>query len=382
MEHEMDSSLTAKPGMRPAPAGNSASVRVMDGAVYLPEGKLIASGSPAFEQILNRNLPSEIAPDVLAQWRGVSGRTTRLQRLGTLLALLGAAVFLYFFFPETAHRELKEQDRMEIMNLAAPLRSNSPYRGEYESARKAYDKGNYHAAAEILKSSVTDIIRIADRESDPVLFLYFDSLLKLKNLDDDGADAVAKLRVLRDSDRDNPVWVQFAFELDPRIRRMRNYPGVRDNLCIPAYRNSLRTHLYEADYALKQLRILRALVNPAKFSQVQLQQYKKNFDLFEVQLRLSRWLLAGTGAGKSTLPDNLDDPGVTDREKALRLARQYEKADCADFWQARRFIAETLCSQDSLFNHIYWNGQYLKTQELLIHEIKICNQRLNPKEMP
>ena len=184
------------------------------------------------------------------------------------------------------------------------------------------------------------------------LILYFESLLKLKDLGIDGPDAVAKLRALRDSDRDNPAWAQFAFELDPRIRRMRNYMEVRDSLRLPAYRNSLRTHLYEADYALKQLRVLRTLVNPAKFSPAELKQYRENFDLFEVQLRLSRWLLAGTGAGKSNLPDNLDDPGVADREKALYLARKYEQSSCEDFWLARRFIAETLCSQDSLFNHI------------------------------
>ena len=363
----------------PAPSEKSDLVRVMDGVVYLPEGKLIASDSCEFEQLLRKNLPPEISADVLAQWHGISSRTTRLQYLAAMLFFLGAAAFLYFFFPKTRHEELNPQGSMEIVNISGSLRSNSPYRGDYERARTAFEHGNYHDAVQILKSNVADIIRTADRDSDRILFLYFESLRRING---SNAEVAAQLRVLRDSDMDNPVWAQFAFELDPRICRMRNYAEVRANLRNPAYRNALRTYLYEADYALKQLRILRSLVNPSKFSEQQLKKYREHFDLFEVQLLLSHWLLTGTGAGRPTLPDNLDDPGVDDREKALRLALKHEKAACEDFWLARRFIAETLCSQDSFFNHIYWNGQYLKTKERLIREMEICNQRLNPRETP
>ena len=51
---------------------------------------------------------------------------------------------------------------------------------------------------------------------------------------------------------------------------MRDYAAVRENLRSPAYCNAVRSYLYEADYALKQLRILRTLVNPAKFSRQKL----------------------------------------------------------------------------------------------------------------
>ena len=351
--------------------------------IALPTGRMVASDSPEFEQILRKNLPPEIAPDVLMQWHGIASGTTRLQWIVSLLLLGVTIFFLYFFFPKTRHEEPVPQSEMEIVDFSRKLRSNSPYRGDYEQAYSAYKQGNYNESAQILKDDVDKIIQTSDREANPVLFLYFDSLLKLKNIDNGDSAAAAQLRVIREYDRDNPAWAQFAFELDPRIRRMRNYAEVRTLLRNPAYSNSLRTHLYEADYALKQLRILRTLVSPAKkYSKKQLLQYQENFDLYEVQLLLSRWLLLGTAAGKATLPDNSDDPGVQDREKALRLALKHESASCEDFWLARRFIAEILCGEDSLFNHIYWNGRYLKTKELLAREIEICNQRLNRKEMP
>ena len=97
---------------------------------------------------------------------------------------------------------------------------------------------------------------------------------------------------------------------------------------------------------------------------------------------ISRWLLAGSAAGESSLPDNFGDPGVEDRETALQIAKKHELSSCEEFWRARRFIAEELCRQDSLFNHIYWNGQYLKTRELLIREVENCNRHLNRKERP
>ncbi|MBO4632150.1 MAG: hypothetical protein J5858_09530 [Lentisphaeria bacterium] len=356
---------------------------VMEGVVYLPEGRTVAVESSEFDQLLRKNLPPEIAPDVVSQWKGGAGRITRFQWLGTILVLLSAGAFLYYFFPKVKPEVLTPQPSMAVVDFSRKLRSNSPYRGEYDHARQACEQGNYHDAVRILKSSVTDIIRTGDRNSDPVMFLYFHSLLKLKDIDPDGAEeAVDQLRVLREFNPDNPAWAQFAFELDPRIRRVRNYAEIQRMVSNSVFPTSLREGLFDIDYALKQLRIMRTLVNPVKFSADQLKQYREHFDLFEVQLRISRWLLLGALTGKSALPDNLGDPGVDEREKALLIARKHESSSCEDFWLARKFIAETLCRNDSLFNHIYWNGQYLKTTDLLLREIGICNQRLNGRMQP
>lgn len=364
------------------PKADGSMIRVMDGAVYLPEGRTVAVESKEFDQLLRNNLPPEIASDVLVQWKGGVGRTTRLQWLATVLALLAAGAFLYYFFPRVKHQVLEPKANMKVVDFSQDLRSNSPYREEYERALLASRKGNYHEAVRILKDSVEDIIRKGDRESDSVLFLYFDSLLKLKDINTEGEGAADQLRVLRDSDPDNTAWAQFLFELDPRIRLMRDYKQVYRLLQKGEFRNALRSHLLNVDYALKQLGIMRTLVNPVKFPPDRLKQYREHFDLFEVQLRISRWLLVGTAAGGGSLPDNMDDPGVEEREKALFIAMRHESSSCEDFWLARRFIAETLCRNDSLFNHIYWNGQYLKTIDMLQHEISICNQRLNRRTQP
>ena len=276
---------------------------------------------------------------------------------------------------------------MEIEDTFPNLRSNSPYRGDYERAAAAFRRGDYHEVVTILKPCADDIIRSGgQRESGKLLYLYFSALQQRKSFSDVGRDTVGQLRSLRENDPDNPVWVQFAFELDPRVRRARDYESVlrqlRQMRQDPAFLRLRRYRLAEVEYALKGLRTLRGLVTPAKFSAEKLKKYQENFDLYEVQLLLSRWLLLGSGEGK-TLPDNQPDPGVADREAALAIAQKYSKRQIADFWLARRFIAETLCEEDSSwFNHIYWNGEYRKTKEDLQREIEICDQRLNRKEMP
>ena len=69
--------------------------QVLDGVVYLPAEQSIEPDSPEFEALLRKNLPPEIVPDVLTNWRGISARTTRLQWFGAILFLLASAAFLY-----------------------------------------------------------------------------------------------------------------------------------------------------------------------------------------------------------------------------------------------------------------------------------------------
>ena len=128
-----------------------AMVKVLDGAVYLPEGRPLAADSPEFELLLRKYLPPEIAPDIVAQWRGESGKTTRLQWLVSWFLLFAAAGFLYYFFPKTRLDALRPMDNMKIVNLSPRLRSSSPYRGDYERAQEAFKKGNYNESVRILK---------------------------------------------------------------------------------------------------------------------------------------------------------------------------------------------------------------------------------------
>ena len=90
----------------------------------------------------------------------------------------------------------------------------------------------------------------------------------------------------------------------------------------------------------------------------------------------------GVSTGNVILPDNEYDPGVFEREKALRISMKHESSPCEDFWMARLFIAKTLISQDSLLNHIYWNGQYRTSADVLKQEIQNCEQRLNRRQQP
>ena len=83
------------------------------------------------------------------------------------------------------------------------------------------------------------------------------------------------------------------------------------------------------------------------------------------------------------MPDNRDDPGVFEREKALKIALKHRDSGFRDFCEARLFIAETLCEHDDIglnklkLNEVYWNGAYRKSLEELKQEIKDCRERLN-----
>ena len=150
----------------------------------------------------------------------------------------------------------------------------------------------------------------------------------------------------------------------------------------PNYRLMMRLHKHNVKIALKHLDHLRQITNSGKFSDAELRKYREDYDLFEVKLLLSLWLLEGNSTGNVTLPDNEFDPGVFEREKALRIAMKHENSACEDFWLARLFIAKTLISQDSLMNHIFWNGTYHTSKAALIQEIVNCEERLKGGNQP
>lgn len=356
--------------------------KVFDGAVYLPQGHSVDPGSEEFELLIRKNLPPEIVPDVLTNWRGVSMRTTRLQWFAALLLLAAVAVFLYYSFPKVVHDDLAAHPGIHIRDLTPALPLSSPYRPLYREAVSRFEHGDFNQVCRMLKPAAGKIIRERDRESYSLPVLYFKSARRLHKKRGD-ASASVLLSDLMEQDPDNPVWAQFYFELSPRIQSVLDYEQVFLRLQQdPGYRGRMRLHLHSSGLALKKLNHLRTITNSGKYSEKELRKYRADYDLFELKLQLSRWLLLGTGAGMPTLPDNQFDPGVPEREKALRLARKHQNSPCEDFWLARLFIAKTLCSQDSMLNHIYWNGEYHTSRDALEREIENCKQRLNGSKQP
>ena len=379
----LDNPLSRREISMPAAVPESAVPKVMDGAVYLPVGRLVEPGSPDFEALLRKNLPPEVVPDVLTNWRGVSARTSRLQWLGAVLFLLASAAFLYYFFPPAVHEDLVPHGGMVIKDVFPSLPLSSPYRALYHEAAECYRRGDHHKLCRILKPAAEEIIRKQDRASFSLVSLYFRSLRKLLKNTPGNTAAALLLNDLMKMEPDEPAWAQFHFELSPRIRTMLDYGQVARKLQQdPDYRLLMPLHKNNVKIALKQLNHLRQITNSGKFSDAELRKYREDYDLFEMKLLLSMWLLEGVSTGNVSLPDNEFDLGVFEREKALRIAMKHEKSSCKDFWQARLFIAKTLISQDSLMNHIYWNGMYHKSQAALIQEIDNCEERLKGRNQP
>ena len=358
------------------PAASAGVPQMPDGTVYLPVGHPVAAESEEFDSLLRKHLPPEIAADVMGQWRGVSRRSTRLQWTVSIICLLAAFGLLYFFFPKTQFDALKEHEGMDIRILAGPLSFNSPYRSAFHDAEREFTLGNHHAVCRILKNSVDEIIRTKNRNADIVLSLYFKAIQKIHKNGRGSVEATTLLRDLIRQDPDNPNWRQFEFELSPRIRRLLNYDEVRREIAAGEGRFRIRSYLDQTEDALKRLGELERVAAPPKYSGAELERLKETFDIYRMKLLISRWLLEGYEMGKGSLPDNRDDPGVAEREAALKIALRREDSACKDFWLARLFIAEMLCEQDNLLNDIYWNGEYRKTKAALQDEIDDCRERL------
>ena len=355
---------------------DSALPQVTDGAVYLPAGRPIEPESPEFEALLRKSLPSEILPDVLSNWRGVSARTSRLQLFAAILFLLASAAFLYWFFPPVVHQDLAPYGGLEIRNTCPASPFSSSYRSLNREAAAAYDRGDYHKVCSILRSSVEKIVRNGDRESYILAFRYFQAVRKLHG--DKGVPAAAGLLdELMRKDPDTPAWAQFRFELTPRIRAVLDYEQVAQRLRQnPEYRSGVKLRLHDVKIAMDALGQLRRITNKKKFSEAEWEKHHEAYDLYEVKLLLSKWLLKGFPKG---LPDNENDPGVAEREDALKIAGKHEDSRCEDFWRARLFIVETLISKDSWRNWIYWNHQVHKTLDALKAEKQKCLERLKER---
>jgi len=362
---------------------DSALPQVIDGAVYLPVGHPVAADSEEFDQLLRRHLPPDISTDVMGQLHGISRQASRLQWIVSLVCLLAAFTLLYYFFPKTGFDELKEHGGMEIRDLSGPLPVNSPYRSVFDAACQEYSKGNNNTVCRILASSVEEIIRTGDRKSDRLLCLYFKAVRKNQKGGLGSAKAAGQLRQLILQDRDNPNWLEFDFDLNPRIRRVMNYEDVRRKLLSPESKVYFNRYPHDINYALSRLTELKRTAGPPKYTRAEMVTKREFFDLCNVKLLLSCWLLKGYSAGKNILPDNRDDPGVAEREKALQIALKHRDSGFRDFWEARLFIAETLCEHDSFglnklkLNEIYWNGAYRKSLDELKLEIRDCRERLN-----
>ena len=75
----MENPLSRRESAVPEAVPSSALPQVTDGVVYLPAGRPVEPESMEFEALLRKNLPPEILPDVMTNWRGISARTNCLQ---------------------------------------------------------------------------------------------------------------------------------------------------------------------------------------------------------------------------------------------------------------------------------------------------------------
>ena len=260
----------------PAAVPVSALPQVSDGMVYLPSGQSVEPDSPEFEALLRKNLPPEILPDVLTNWRGVSAPTSRLRLFAAILFLLASAASLYYFFPPTVHADLVPHGGMVIRDAFPVLPFSSPYRQLFNEAAECFKHGDHHKLCRILKPAAEEIIRNRDRASFALVSLYFRSLRKLLKHTSGNSAAAGLLADLMKQEPDDPTWAQYYFEFSPRIRNMLDYEQVSKHLQNPDYRLQMRLHIHNAEIALKQLNNLRQITNRGKFSDAEIRKYQED----------------------------------------------------------------------------------------------------------
>ena len=107
-------------------------------------------------------------------------------------------------------------------------------------------------------------------------------------------------------------------------------------------------------------------------------EYRKQFELYKARLLTTLWMLEGSKGKGVSFPDDADDPGVAEREKAYETAELYP--DDLESLRLRFFIVNKLLFQNGPMNSYYWKGKQSWLSEPLSKESDRLRKRITLSE--
>ena len=354
----------------------------------LPCSTPVPTDSTEMHLTVAKVFPDEVSRALLAEHQAPRGHSP-LQLLFAMLCLCGSAYVFWLFFPHAnpAGTPLKTT---EIETVS--IQKKSPYYDLAVEAQTLFKAGNYGDCARLLRPHIPDLLKQRTDVSNDRLLLLFIDAVRIGPIDKETRRFA--VNTVRRQARDFPDHVEWQVLLlflteDAYLDYERLYRNIwrgdyldffwqnRSINAIHRILDQVRTLIKSCDQTI--------LVNPQR--KEQLTKARLNLRFIQASLLTSQWMLIG-GKGKTNFPDDFGDPGVYEREEALRITHHpspgYGPQGLPipiDFLRLRLFLARRVLEQSGqLFNSFQWNGQRHNNQDELRRETDALQRQINEAE--
>ena len=329
-----------------------------DGSVELPETELLPAKSDEALQASVENLPDDIEPVLEAILKARRSSYSYLQLLFLIVFMVLAFLLTYYWL--LPHPVNVEGINMEVQGPSLPPITSSEMRSISENAIALYKEKKYLECARKLSNSRNALKEpsLANIYCEALYNVYFDAQDHKKRRDYEDR-AFKTLDQMEQQDPDNVRWPLHRIKI-----KSHNYLRKDD------------FHLTSQD-SVRQEGVESLLGSFDKLRKLDKDNGGKNshiIDLLEAKLLTADWLLKGFSKG---YPDDENDVGVLEREKAYEIAKSHP--DARDFLELRKAIVKKILEGDSKVNYYYFNGKKRFSVKPLRDELNNIDRLLSGK---
>lgn len=280
------------------------------------------------------NIPGQLAADVRAETERNRRRYNYLQIFLVILALAAGFFLLYRLFPDTSIK-IVESGALEIADESGSFPRGSIYYREFASGVELYNDKKYDECFRLLSPLSEKVWNELGGEGGKWYFLYLDSARRGTVSAADREKAREFAIKLREAFPDSIEFRLFEIALTPE--RYLNYAALPE-----------RVRVIPGVY----FRRIDELEKKYDAMEIKAEDNRRRLELLRAKLLLSSFVAQGRPLDYPD--DDLESPGVAEREEALRIARRYP--DSREAWEMRKFIAETILEHSNAGNLYYWDG--------------------------
>ena len=358
-----------------AVSGADHALTLVNGRLRLPGKHEISLDSKRFRGIVKRTLPHE-APELLRVLQVRQEKSSRLERIAFVLGIALIGYCVWFFWPTFPPLD----DTTYSYDIATLTSGNvdKKYNALLARANQLMREKRYKECGDSLQNDVNEVIN-TKKEFLPnrrLVAMYLSCRQKHDVQDPDGTVFPQLIELCRKAQKYDslPEWqlYELYFTWAPYTYRnaylryeglMKQFQPSEGNMKAKAKHKAL---LAELERLEKMSEAIRArMVNRQENDFLTL-------DKLICQILVARWIVEGY----SSYPDDFEDAGVSYREEAYKLAKQYNNN--LEFLKLRRAIAGKVLNNDAAwtFNFYYFDGHKHYKKEYLQKTIEEIDNRI------
>lgn len=340
--------------------GDNLALSVRDDAVVLPSIKQIDGKSEEFVGIVTKVLPDDVAPELGEMLRSRNNGYSRLGILGIIAFCVLSCVGAYYFWPRLP--ELESTD--ESIKVASPEgKVDSKYRKIYEESEALLKDKKYVACAQLLSPELDKIFAPGAGSDDwkgarKLFGIYLEAVNEGQYDTSNIRTASHYITKLQNLEPDAIEWPTYEVLISSKeLLKDFEYVVKEDNVRLASIMKCLRN-------------VDKVLVMDKDRAKGRNQQ---RLLLIKARLLTMQWILGGMAKGYPY--ESLNDVGVIEREKAYKIAKQYDNV--SEFLELRLYILDKLIEYGPHWGigKIYFGGKKV-TAGALKNERKSIAARL------